>query len=264
MKSKNQNNNIYKYISQSAGNETFYYGLGSSETTRALSDKNKEWLAGIIDGHGNFNLNSIWVQLSTQDSRILYHIKDLLKTGRIITVGNNLIMYIVSHREGMKKLVNTINGHIKIKVPEFINACQILDINYIPASPIIPQDSSYLAGLIDTDGSILLNNASNIVELHIELPLNEFTKNLDLSNVIDGAKPSVYQSKLESIRWIYSKMLPIYNYIKKNRCYSDMKYYRAMQIKNFLEIRKYKNYAEGTKEKKLYENWIKKNNLIKI
>lgn len=51
LNSKNQND----ILSQSAGIETFYNELGSSETIRALSEKN-EWLAGIIDGDGNFDI----------------------------------------------------------------------------------------------------------------------------------------------------------------------------------------------------------------
>lgn len=52
--------------------------VGTSETIRVLTNKQKEWLAGIIDGDGNFDirldknkkiLKSIRIVQSIRDSR---------------------------------------------------------------------------------------------------------------------------------------------------------------------------------------------------
>lgn len=263
-------------LSQSAGNETFNNGLGSSETTRALSDL--EWLAGVIDGDGNFDvrvinnkkvLKSIRITQAARDARVLYRVKDLLKSGTIRSKGQNLLIYTLCDRVNMSNCVNMINGNIRIKIPGFIEACKYLNIIYSPATTIIPKDSGYLAGLIDTDGSIVLNYPGNIIGVHLEFKQNEYTLALDFSQVIEGISPTMFkyikknqtQDKIfYSVRFSYanvSSMLPLYLYFKKHRCYSDFKFFRVMQIKKFLELRQFQNFPENSEEFKLYNNLLK-------
>jgi len=117
----------------------------------------------------------------------------LLKTGTIRSIGQNLLIYSLSNRVGMSKFVNMINGNIRIKLPGFLDACQYLNVTYKPATKIIPKDSGYLAGLIDTDGSIVFNYPGNRIELHLEFKQNEHTLALDLSQVIEGESPTVFR-----------------------------------------------------------------------
>jgi hypothetical protein len=269
--SKNQ-----RYCSQSAGNEPLKNELGSSETIRALSDI--EWLAGVIDGDGNFDvrvinskrvLKSIRITQEIRNSNILHHIKDLLKSGRIRNRSNNILIYIISDKKGMYNLVKLLNGYIRIKIPGFIDACNYFNIEYKQPLYLIPKNSSYLAGLVDTDGSIVYNYPNNRIEIHLEFKQNEYSLLLNFSEVLDIA-PKVYnyikknQTKdkiFYSIRFSYSSidsMLILYNYFKINRCYSLFKFFRIMQIKEFLIIRKYKNYPLNSIEFKLYNNFLKK------
>ena len=267
--SKNQENEQR----QSAGNQT-ERKVGTSETIRVLSE---DYIAGVIDGDGNFDirvingkrvLKSIRIVSHIDNIRILYKIKDLLKTGRIRARNEYIFMYIVSHREGMKKLVESVNGSIRIKVPGFIDACKFLDVEYKPADPRIKKESGYLAGLIDTDGSLEFNKEAGRLDLLLEFKKNEYTKNLDFEEVLE--KPSLYELKkrnqtkdkvFESIRYTYAsieKMKRVYEYVKKYRLYSDKKFYRAMQIPKLLEIRKYRKYKEESIEYKRYQKWIDK------
>lgn len=268
MNSKNQDMD-----SQSAGNETFKKGIGSPETICALS--HNEWLAGVIDGDGYFDirtpnvLKSIRVKLSVRDARIAYQIQNLLHVGRVRAVGPNLVLYIVSDRRGMTTLIEKINGHIRIKVPGMIKACNFLGITYLPASPKVPRNSSYLAGLLDTDGSLVLNYPGNRIEMSFEFSQNEHTLRLDLSEVIEGISPAVRKFEKRnqsagkifySIRFVFDNvahMEPIYRYFKTHRCYSDFKYFRAMKIKRFLELRAYKGYPSDSVEFKLYNDFLK-------
>ena len=271
LNSKNQDKD-----SQSAGNETLEKEIGSSETICALSDN--EWLAGVIDGDGNFDirtvdnkrvLKSIRVKLSVRDARIVYRIRNMLHIGRIRAEGPNLVMYVVSDKAGMTTLVNRINGHIRIKVPGMMEACKTLGIEYQTATPKVPRNSSYLAGLLDTDGSLVLNYEGNRIEMAFEFSQNEHTLALDLSEVIEGISPSVRKFEKRnqsvgkifySIRFVYDNvthMEPIYRYFKTHRCYSDFKYYRAMKIKRFLELRAYKGYPTDSVEYKLYNALLK-------
>jgi hypothetical protein len=253
MKNFESKNQVINYDNLSAGNS-----YGTSETIRALSAKDKEWLAGIIDGDGNFDirvinkkkvLKSLRITQSVRDSRILYRVKDLLKGGSIKLRGNRILIYTLSRQELTRPCLDAINGNIRIKIPGFTAACQSLGIDYIKASNIIPQNSYYLAGLIDTDGIISYNFASNRIELNIELKQNQFTSNLDFSQVIPDSVPKVLSlikrnqsanKTFYSIRFSYSTvqdMLPLYKYLKNHRLYCDLKFFRGMQIKRFLELR---------------------------
>ena len=111
-----------------------------SETTRQISDlKGKDlenffkWLAGIIDGDGNFdirNINSklvlkaIRIKLHDRDIRILNRIQNTLHIGRIRSDKNKPhSMWIISKKEEMLFLINNINGLIRLKVDGLKKSC---------------------------------------------------------------------------------------------------------------------------------------------
>lgn len=280
----NQNNN--KTI-QSAGNNK-----GSSETIRQLSnksiDKFNAWLAGIIDGDGNFDLRkdpktrelklkAIKIKLHNRDIRILTRIQNQLHCGRIRLDKNNpYSIYTVSTKEEMKLIINRINGLIKIKVDSFKNSCDYLDINYIESDYKLKPLDPYFSGLIDTDGSIVFNYTSNRIECNLELKYNNYTQKLNFEDVIPNYKPSVYLRKkknqyigreFQSIAFKYQTvngMIYLYDYFMENRLYCDMKFYRISKIKEFLKIRHYNKYPKDSPEFQIYSsfllNWIQYQN----
>lgn len=119
----------------------------SSEIIRQLSnisiDKFDAWLAGIIDGDGNFDLRkdpikkelklkAIRIKLHNRDIRILTRIQNHLHCGRIISDKNKpYSIYTVSTKEEMKLIINRINGLIRIKVDSFKKSCNYLNIQHI-------------------------------------------------------------------------------------------------------------------------------------
>lgn len=270
----NSKNHILNYLS--AGNQRFFSEnwVGTSETIRTLSLKDRQWLAGVMDGDGNFDikkingklkLKSIRIVQSHRDVKILYRIKDLLKTGRIRVKTKTTFCYILSHKEGMKTLLEAINGEIRLKKERMQIACFSLNLEYKEASMIVNKNSSYLAGLIDSDGSIIYNRPGNRIDLYIELKDTPITRQLDISQVIPGAKINqVYLKKRNqtkervffSRRLYYSSvenMWSIYRYIKEHRLYSDFKFYRVMLIKPFFEVRPYAGYSTDSVEYQLYK-----------
>ncbi len=275
---------------------------GFSETIRQLSDSDKDtkfyqWLAGIIDGDGNFDirksttsinnnkesfqikftLKAIRIKLHNRDIRILTRILDYLHRGRIRTDKNKpYSIYIISNKEDMFFLINKLNGLIRIKVDSFKKACALYNIDYIePNYNILPYDP-YFSGLIDTDGSIVLNFNGNRIECNLEFKYNNYTSNLNLDNVIPNYKPYVLLRKHSSKKTnvIYKSiaykfqtvkgMLPLYDYFIYNRLYSDFKFYRITQIKKFIEIRDLKYSEFESVEYKIYSdfllNWIQYQN----
>jgi len=267
---------------------------GFSETTHELSNLNKEddynfynWLAGVIDGDGNFDiikgshhsfvLKAIRIKLHNRDIYILTRILDYLGFGRIKSINNKpYSMYIVSRKEHMKYLINRLNGLIRIKVPGFEKACIIYNIDYKEPNYNIKSFDPYLSGLIDTDGSIVFNYNGNRIECNLEFKYNDYTKKLNFDNTIPFYKPNIMcriqnnekiSKKYTSIRFSYQTvngMIYLYKYFMKNRLYSDFKYFRIKKIEEFLSIRKYKSEPRDSKEFKIYSdfllNWIQYKN----
>lgn len=145
----------------------------------------------------------------------------------------------------MKFIINNLNGLIRLKVINFKEACNILNINYIEPNYILEPNDSYFSGLIDTDGSIVFNYSGNRIECNLELRKNEFSEKLNLSKVIPNYIPTKIirnKSQYSSVRFSFQSvkgMVFLYEYFLKNRLYSDFKFYRVTQIPNFIRIRHY-------------------------
>lgn len=250
---------------------------GFSETTRQISDlKGRDlkeffkWLAGIIDGDGNFDIRSInsklvlkaiRIKLHDRDIRILSHIQNILHIGRIRSDKNKPhSMWIISKKEEMLFLINNINGLIRLKVIGFKKSCDYLGIDYKEANYNIEPNDPYLAGLVDTDGTIVYNYAGNRIECNLEFEHNEFSGKLNLDNVIPNYKPAVlFRKSHNSIAYKYQNvkdMVFLYDYFMINRLYSDFKFYRVSKIKKFIEVREFKNEPKDSLEFKKYSDFM--------
>ena len=266
---------------------------GFSETARQLPDIEdcNFWnrFAGILDGDGNFDirvdytskkriLKQIRIKLHNRDIRILRYIQDFLHIGKIRADKNKpYSTYIVSTKENMIYIIKNLNGLIRLKVPGFKEACSLYNIDYVEPSYNIGLYDPYFAGLVDTDGSIVFNYASNRIECNLEFKYNDYTSKLNFDNTILNCKPTIIKRNkssmlnnpkaFSSIAFKFqnvNNMLFIYDYFMHNRLYSDMKFYRVSKIKPFIDIRKYKIYPRHSIEHKIYSDfmldWIKYNN----
>lgn len=266
IKSKSQNNDSG---SQSAGNTT-------CRTSETLCLRSIEYIAGVIDGDGNFDVRSIngvlrlkaiRVKLAVRDVRIVARIKSLLNCGKL-RYNKNLVTWSVSNIADMRKIVMLLNGHLRLKVPGFHKACACVGITpKLPNPKIMPQ-SGYLYGLIDTDGTVVFNYPSNRIELILELKKTIYSTALDLTDAIPGATvrvlPLVKRNQTKgkifySVRFSFDtveNMIHIYNFVMGFRLYSDFKFYRVSKIPTFLKIRHYKNEPLGSIEHRAYSKWV--------
>lgn len=266
----------------------FDLNLKNYYSTNNLNSLFWERLAGIIDGDGNFDLRiennklklkQIRIKLHNRDLRILTYILNKLHMGRIREVNNKpYSIYVVSTYNEMNFIINNLNGLIRLKYDSFKKSCDYFNINIIEPDYTIKENSSYLAGLTDTDGTIVFNYNNNRIECNLEFKYNEYSKKLNLNNVIKNNKPSIllrkkyikgYDKEFKSIAFKYQNangMIFLYDYFMKNRLYSDMKFYRISKIKYFIEIRKYNSYPKDSIEYKIYKSfildWIKYENPI--
>ncbi len=247
------------------------------DNTPKLNNKFINWFAGVLDGDGYFQVikingilkfKTIEIKIHNKDIKLLNYIRDKLKIGRVYVYKNKpYSKYIVSTIREMTIIVNLVNGLIRIKVPKFKEVCKVLDIKFIEPNYNIESNDPYLAGLIDTDGSITLNYTSNRIECNLEFKLDEYTSRLCLDNVIPNYKPSILlrdhkisNNKVsKSIIFKYQTvdgMIHLYNYFMINRLYCDMKFYRISKILQFIKIRKYSKYPFHSNEFLIYSNFL--------
>jgi hypothetical protein len=167
----------------------------------------------------------------------------------------------------MKSVLERINGLVKIKVDSFKKACILNSITFKEPNYIIARFDPYFAGLIDTDGSIIFNLASNRIECVIELKYNSYTSQLNFDYVIGckafrALRTKKNQDKGKEFYSISFKfqtvesMLPLYEYFMVNRLYSDFKFYRISKIKQFIAIRHFNKSPRDTPEYQVYSNFV--------
>jgi hypothetical protein len=112
--------------------KAFNSQVGTSEAIRLLnintrlyqySNKDKpnkwnEWLAGLIDGDGCFQLSkkgyaSLEITLDIRDEHALQIIKNIYGGSIKLRSGANALRYRLHHKLGLLNLINDVNGHIR-------------------------------------------------------------------------------------------------------------------------------------------------------
>jgi len=131
-----------------------------------VEEKWNQWFAGLTDGDGCFYINKKEKNISYEltvhifDSRVVYDIKNKLKAGSVLKRSNsNSIRYRVKSREVIENIIDRLNGRLynEARIKQFEKACQLLNKQYVTPSSLLSKDDSYLAGLIDSDGSLTIN-----------------------------------------------------------------------------------------------------------
>ena len=202
--------------------------LGTSEAIRLSSSLPSfkpskqeiyyQWLAGLIDGDGSFLLSkkgyaSLEITMDLRDEHALQIIKQNYGGSIKLRAGIKAIRYRLHHREGLLLLINNINGLLRnpIRIIQLNKLCVHYDITLLPTPPLIHFFNGWLAGLMDSDGTITLNTTN------AELAISISQKNkyiLDL--LIPLYKGNVYidNSKYISWKWYITNKEDIINLIE--------------------------------------------------
>lgn len=255
-------------------------GLGLGPHMKRPNKSFRHWLAGVIDGDGNFDLRKIGhkadtltlkairIKVHERDIKLLKRIQNQLHMGRVVRDKRlPYCTYIISTQQHMRALVHLINGLIRLKVPGLKKACIYFNIDFIKADYLVAPNDPYFAGLVDSDGSIILNYPSNRVECNLELKRDSYSEQLCLDLVIPDYKPSRYtrlktnQTKrvFESICFKYqtvSGMPLLYDYFMKCRLFCEIKFYRVSQIRQFLIIRHGQRFSKNSPEFQRYAAFL--------
>lgn len=144
--------------------------LFSTEKDIKLSDKKfSQWLAGVIDGDGCFQLSkkgyaSLEIVMETRDKHCLYLIKQKFGGSVKVKANVNWLRYRLHHKKGLNFLVDKVNGFLRNpnRILQLGKICEKYNITVKPSEKLT-YDSAWLSGFFDSDGSIYINVASSQV-----------------------------------------------------------------------------------------------------
>lgn len=125
-----------------------------------------EWLAGLIDGDGCFQLSkkgyaSLEIVMELRDKHCLYQIKQKFGGSVKLRAGDNHLRYRLHHKAGLLNQIRSINGLIwnPVRMLQLGKICEKYGINLIYPQPLT-YNSGWFAGFFDSDGSIYMSESS--------------------------------------------------------------------------------------------------------
>ena len=154
-------------------------------------DKFGHYLAGLIEGEGHFSTQlQLIIAFHSLDASLAYYIKERLGNGSVKKIKNkNAYLFILSSTEGLKKVINLING--KIRTENKFN--QITDniLNHKSFAELknksnftlnLDKDlnNHWLAGFSDANASfqIKILNRKNRLEVRLNFQIDQKKDNL--------------------------------------------------------------------------------------
>lgn len=256
------NYNIYKLDIHSVR----YY------TTEIENNKFNEWLSGLIDGNGSFNLTkkgyaSFEITMDKKDIKVLNIIKQKFGGSIKLKSNGNSYKYKLHNYKGLLNLINNINGLIRnpIKLLQLNKLCYKYNITLKLANPLT-FNNGWLSGLIDSDGSIYLDDKSD----QIIISINQKNKYL-LDPLVDiyGGRVSISNPKNDIYTYSIYRKKEILNlvdhYFSKYPLYS-VKSNRCILIKDLYNIKSYKKLSRDGQPTRgaIIPNQDISNNLINL
>jgi hypothetical protein len=219
--------------------------VGTSETVRMFSScqglnfnkpqsgngdndlKFRQWIAGIIDGDGNFYISKLgYVELSVttepRDIACLYKLKQHYGGSVKSTSHAKAVRFRLHHKAGILAVLKDINGlnQNPVRYTQVEMVCKLYDVPLLNPVPLT-YNSAYLSGLFDADGSIYYNKASRQILISLSQKRRFI---LDLIASVYGGTVKASNKDQSAFKWtIYRKndvLSLIDNYFHWNNCVS--------------------------------------------
>lgn len=218
-----------------------------------------EWIAGVIDGDGYFNLSKkgiarLQITMSDRDIKVLHEIQHIYG-GSIKKIANaNANRYQLSNRKGLIQLLTNINGLIRnpIRMLQMNKLCVKYGIQLIYPKPLTFKNG-WLSGFMDSDGSIYFNEESGQVFISATQK-NKYL--LEPLIHLYGGRIDILSPKREAFKYVVYRKKELFNLIDNyfsNYPLKSQKQNRLNLIKSFFDLRPYKN----SKNIIEFNHWVK-------
>jgi hypothetical protein len=222
-------------------------GIVNNTTTDLNTLKFNEWLAGLIDGDGYFLLTkkgyvSCEICMDARDKKALYLI--LHKYGGSVksVSGAKAFKYKLRNKKGLLHLINDINGLIRnpIRLLQMNKLCNKYEI-LIKYPKALTYSNGWLSGIIDSDGSVYLNEKSGQIFISITQK-NRFL--LEPLVSLYGGRIDILSPKIEAFKYVIYRKNELFSlidhYFSKYPLKTE-KFKRICLIKQFYDLRTYCN-----------------------
>ena len=193
-----------------------------------------QWLAGVIDGDGQFSLSKkgyarLYIVMDTKDKKALYEILHKFG-GSIKPVSNaNAFRYNLSNKVGLIKLINAVNGEIRnpVRLLQLNKLCVKYSIKLIYPKALTFYNG-WFSGFLDSDGSVYLNESSGQVVISVT------QKNIYLLEPLInlyGGRVDPSNSRGEEFKYIIYRKTELFNMIDKYFSRYNLKTLKCNRIK---------------------------------
>ena len=213
--------------------------VGTSETIRLLNiniktfhSKNStlkwcEWLAGLIDGDGCFQLSkkgyaSLEITMDIRDEHALQIIKNVYGGSIKLISGANALRYRLHHKSGLLNLINDVNGHIinSHRLVQLNKICHKYELSLFYPDKLI-YNSGWLSGFFDGDGTVTINKTNTQLSISVSQKTSELLQPL---LEVYGGNIYIDRGSSQSFKWYITKredILQIIEYFKINPSYTS-------------------------------------------
>lgn len=224
------------------GKDISHNGSNKPHGSQHKIDKFNEWLAGLIDGDGCFQLSkkgyaSLEIVMELRDKHCLYLVKQLYGGSVKLRGNDNHLRYRLHHKTGLLNLVNAVNGLIRnpVRILQMARICRKYGMELKDTRPLTYY-SGWFSGFFDSDGSIYMNNLSGQLFVTVSQK-NRFLLD-DLVKLYGG---QIYTMvKQDAFKWTCFKNNEIVSlcnhYFRINPCKSE-KRVRITKVDKFYELK---------------------------
>nr|YP_003204909.1 endonuclease [Millerozyma farinosa]CAY39279.1 Endonuclease, NAD5 group I intron encoded [Millerozyma farinosa] len=222
------------------------------------SDPFHEWLAGLIDGDGYFNLSKkgtarLIITMDIKDKKSLYDIKNKFGGSMYMIANANALKYQMSHKKGLMTLMNAINGNMRNpkRMLQMNKLCNKYNIKLLFPKPLT-YNNGWFSGMMDSDGSTYMNE--NNEQMFLSVTQKDKYILEPLIKMYSGRIRTI-SPKIEAFRYDMYRKNELFNlidnYFNKYPLRSS-KSKRLNLIKEFYLLRPYKD----SKDMVLLNKWL--------
>ena len=244
--------------------------FSNTSINKSLSDNKifNEWLSGLIDGGGHFNLTKkgiarLIIIMDIRDKKALFDIKHKF-AGSIRTIARaNALKYQISHKKGLIALLEAVKGLIRnpSRLLQMNKLCVKYRIELLYPKPLT-FNNGWLSGFIDSRGLVYFNESNRQVFIEIRQK-NKYL--LDPLVDLYGGRIEIHSPKIEAFKYVIYRKNELFNLIdnyftkyplrtkKLNRIKLIKELYLKIISKNNKDIIKLNEWV------KFKDTWDKKN-----
>jgi len=250
-------NTLLKFNSDSINKDVDI--ISEKKTHMVENTKFFEWLAGVIDGDGYFNLSKkgiarFTIVMDIRDKAALTHIQDKLG-GSIYKISNaNALRYQLTSKKKLIWLINNINGLIRnpTRLLQMNKLCVKYNITLIYPKPLT-FNNGWLSGFIDSDGSVYVNSLSKQIFIGIS------QKNMYLLKPlieIYGGRVDAIGAEIEGFKYIIYRKAELFNLIDNYFTKYPLKSKKSLRVALIKEFYVSRLYMKDNDSFKL-NKWVK-------